>query len=74
MKKISLIITQKGEEVHKGDNMTIGTLFLKARGRGRGKGGEVKCFVCGNIEHKSWECPDRKRDGGGEAHISKAQR
>jgi hypothetical protein len=29
MKKRSLIITQKGEEVHKGDTMLIGTLFLE---------------------------------------------
>jgi hypothetical protein len=33
----------------------------------------VKCFVCGNIGQKSWECPDRKRDGGGEAHISEGR-
>jgi hypothetical protein len=29
MKKRSLITTQKGEEVHKEDNMPIGTLFLE---------------------------------------------
>jgi hypothetical protein len=29
MKKISLITTQKGEEVHKEDNRLIGTLFLE---------------------------------------------
>ena len=22
----------------------------------------------------SWECPERKKEGGGEAHISKAQK
>jgi hypothetical protein len=43
--------------------------FLQERGRGGGRGGEIKCFVCGKIEHKSFECPDRKRDVGGEAHI-----
>jgi hypothetical protein len=29
MKKRSLIINLKGEEVHKGDNMMIGILFLE---------------------------------------------
>jgi len=48
--------------------------FPQARGRGKGRGGEIKCFVYGNIKHKSWECPNRKGDGGGEAHISEAQR
>jgi hypothetical protein len=48
--------------------------FPRARGRGRGRGGEIKCFVCGKIKHKYFECPDRKRDGGGEAHISEEKR
>jgi hypothetical protein len=46
--------------------------FPRARGRRRGRGGEVKCFFYGNIGHKSFECPDRKRDGG-ETEISEAQ-
>jgi hypothetical protein len=29
MKKINLITSQKGEEVHSEDNMPIGTLFLE---------------------------------------------
>jgi hypothetical protein len=33
----------------------------------------VKCFVCGKIGRKSYECPNRKKDGG-ETHIFKAQR
>jgi hypothetical protein len=32
----------------------------------------VKCFVFGKIEHKSYECPDRKKDGG-ETHIFEAR-
>jgi hypothetical protein len=32
----------------------------------------VKCFVCGKIRHKSYECLDRKKDGG-ETHIVEAQ-
>jgi hypothetical protein len=44
--------------------------FPRASGRGRGEGGEIKCFVYGKIGHKYFECPDRQRYGGGEAHIS----
>jgi hypothetical protein len=32
----------------------------------------VKCFVCGKIRHKSYECPDKKKYGG-ETHIVEAQ-
>jgi hypothetical protein len=32
----------------------------------------VKIFVCGKIRHKSYEFPDKKKDGG-QTHISKAQ-
>jgi hypothetical protein len=32
----------------------------------------VKCFVCGKIRHKSYECLDRKKDGG-ETHIVEYQ-
>jgi hypothetical protein len=30
----------------------------------------VKCFTCGNVKHKSYECLYRKKEGG-ETHISK---
>jgi hypothetical protein len=32
----------------------------------------VKCFVCGKNKHKSYDCPDRKKEGG-ETHIVEAQ-
>jgi hypothetical protein len=32
----------------------------------------VKCFVYGKNGHKSYECPDRKKEGG-ETHIAEAQ-
>jgi hypothetical protein len=35
--------------------------FPRVGGRGRGRGGEVKCFVCGKNIHKSYEFPDRKK-------------
>jgi hypothetical protein len=44
------------------------------RGRGRGRGGEVKCYACGKTGHMSWECPEKKNAGVGEAHISEAQK
>jgi hypothetical protein len=43
-------------------------------GRGRGRGGGVKYYVCGKIGHMSWEYPKRKKERGGEDHISEAQR
>jgi hypothetical protein len=33
----------------------------------------VKCFTCGKVRHKSYECPDGKKEGG-ETHIAEAQR
>jgi hypothetical protein len=34
----------------------------------------VRCYTCGKAGHKSWECPERKKEGEAEAHISEAQR
>jgi hypothetical protein len=33
----------------------------------------VKCFTCGKNGNKSYECPDKKKEGG-ETHIYEAQR
>ena len=32
----------------------------------------MKCFFYGKVGHKSYECPDKKKDGG-ETHIFEAQ-
>jgi ssDNA-binding Zn-finger/Zn-ribbon topoisomerase 1 len=42
--------------------------------KGRARGGEVRCYTCGKSGHKSWECTERKKEGGGEAHIAEAQK
>jgi hypothetical protein len=34
----------------------------------------VKCYACGKTRHMSWEFTERKNTGGGEAHISEAQK
>jgi hypothetical protein len=44
--------------------------FPRTRGRGRGRGGVITCFTCGKNGHKSYECPDKKKESG-EAHIAK---
>jgi hypothetical protein len=46
--------------------------FSRGRGRGRVRGGIVKCYICGKEGQKSWEFPDRKREEGGEAHVAEA--
>jgi hypothetical protein len=45
--------------------------FPCARGRGRGRGGVIKFFTCGTNGHKSYECSDKKKEGG-ETHIVEA--
>jgi hypothetical protein len=64
------IVTLKEEEVPEGES---GGRNSFPRGRGRGRGGEVRCYACGKIGHMSWECPERKKEGG-EAHILEAQK
>jgi hypothetical protein len=64
--------TERGGSSQRGQ-YADGNTFPRARGRGRGRGGVVKCFTCGKVGHKSYECPDKKKEGG-ETHIAEAQR
>jgi hypothetical protein len=34
----------------------------------------VRCHTRGKVGHESWECPERKKEGEGEAHILEAQK
>ena len=34
----------------------------------------MRCCTYGKVGHKSWECPERKKEGEGEAHISEEHR
>jgi hypothetical protein len=63
--------TERGGSSQRGQYADRNT-FPRTRGRGRGRGGEIKCFTCGKNGHKSYECPDRKKEGG-ETHIVEAQ-
>jgi hypothetical protein len=47
--------------------------FPRTRGRGRGRGGVITCFTCGKNGHRSFECPEKKKETG-ETHIAEAQR
>jgi hypothetical protein len=65
-------VTWKEEEVPEEDR--VGGGRSSSRGRGRSRGGEVICYACGKTRHVSWECLKKKKEGGGEAHISEAHR
>jgi len=56
----------------KGDYADNNT-FPRAKGRGRGRSGVITCFTCEKNRHKSYKCPDKKKEST-EAHISEAQR
>jgi hypothetical protein len=63
--------TERGGSSQRGQYADRNT-FPRTRGRGRGRGGEIKCFTYGKNGHKSYECPDKKKEGG-ETHIAEAQ-
>jgi hypothetical protein len=63
---------EKGGSSKEGQHGEISS-FPRGRGRGRARGGVVKCYTRGKEGHKSWECPDKKREGG-EAHIVEAEK
>jgi hypothetical protein len=65
--------SQRGQHTEQRGQYADGNIFPRTRGRGRGRGGVVKCFTCGKNGHKSYECPDKKKEGG-ETHIAEAQR
>jgi hypothetical protein len=45
-----------------------------SRGSGRRGGGELRFYAYGKTWHMSWECIKKNKEGGGEYHISEAQR
>jgi hypothetical protein len=63
--------TERGGSSQRGQYADRNT-FPHTRGRGRVRGGEVKCFVSGKNGHKYYECLERKKECG-EIHIAEAQ-
>jgi hypothetical protein len=66
-------VEQRGQHTEKKGDYADANTFPRTRGRGRGRGGVITCFTCGKDGHKSFECPEKKKDSG-EAHIAEAQR
>ena len=52
--------TERGGSSQRGQYANRNT-FPCTIGRGRGQGGEMKCFTYGENRHKYYECPDRKK-------------
>jgi hypothetical protein len=65
--------SQGGQHTEQRGDYADNNTFPRTRGRGRGRGGVITCFTCGNNGHKSYKCPDKKKESG-EAHIVEAQR
>jgi hypothetical protein len=65
--------SQRGKYTEQRGQYVDNNTFPHTRGRGRGRGGVIKCFTCGKNGHKSYECLDKKKEGG-ETHIAEAQR
>jgi hypothetical protein len=66
-------VEQRGQHTEQKGDYADANTFPRTRGRGRGRGGVITCFTCGKNGHKSFECPEKKKDSG-EAHITEAQR
>jgi hypothetical protein len=66
-------VEQRGQHTEKKGDYADANTFPRTRGRGRGRGGVITCFTCGKNGHRSFECPEKKKDSG-EAHITEAQR
>jgi uncharacterized protein YlzI (FlbEa/FlbD family) len=64
---------QRGQHNEQRGDYADANTFPHTRGRGRGRGGVITCFICEKNGHKAVDCPDKRKDGG-EAHIAQAQR
>jgi hypothetical protein len=53
--------SQRGKLTEQRGQYADGNIFHRTKGRGRGRGGALKCFTCGKVGHKSYECLDRKK-------------
>jgi hypothetical protein len=65
--------SQRGKYTEQRGDYADNNTFPRTRGRGRERGGVITCFTCGKNGHKSYECPDKKKESG-ETHIIEAQR
>jgi hypothetical protein len=66
-------VEQQGQHTEQRGDYADNNTFPHTRGRGRGRGGVITCFTCKKNGHKSYECPDKKKESG-EAHIAEEQR
>jgi hypothetical protein len=64
---------QRGQHTEQRGEYADNNIFPRTRGRGRGRGGVITCFTCRKNGHKSYECPDKKKESG-ETRIAEARR
>jgi hypothetical protein len=62
---------QRGQQIEKRGGYVGNDRFPRTRGRGRGRGGVITCFTCGKNGHKSFKCPEKKKETR-ETHITEA--
>jgi hypothetical protein len=65
--------SQRGKHIEQRGDYVDNNIFPCTRGRGRGRDGVITYFTCGKNGHKSYECPNKKKEGS-ETHIPEAQR